>query len=123
MSSDLEGTLSIGLIRINTETYRDYRASIDAVKDSARINRKLNLDVIVGPEWSLMNRRADEEPYSPEELKEVIDYFNEETRGTNTLFIPGTAVVRTRHGNIYNMLPMMQGYPHPSIFQHLFFYP
>ena len=104
MPRSLESVLRVGLIRVYSGSYRRHRPSIEVVKEVANINRKLNLDLIIGPEWSLMNRCENEGPYSHEELKDLIRYFNNATAGTKTLFIPGTVVVATKSRNIYNML-------------------
>ncbi len=104
MGKSLETALTVGIIKVNSQRYLKHRPSIIAVKEAAAVNRRLNLDIIIGPEWSLMNREEEEGPYSPEELKRLIDYFKAETLGTKTLFIPGTAIVATRHNNIYNLL-------------------
>ena len=98
--------LKIGIIDINTN--KPHYSSLEKTLNVLEKARQFDLDMVIGPEWSLMDNRFDWEiPYSYKELKELFYRLKNATKGTNELIIAGTAVVYTKNGKMYNFLPVI----------------
>ncbi len=98
--------LTVGVIDINTNKPR--YSSLEKTLDVLEKARQLDLDIIIGPEWSLMDNQSNlETAYSYKELEEVFYRLKNATKGTNELTIAGTAVIYTKNMKMYNFLPVI----------------
>ncbi|MGC8533388.1 MAG: hypothetical protein ACP5MV_02025 [Candidatus Parvarchaeum sp.] len=96
--------LKVGIIDINTNKPR--YSSLEKTLNVLEKAKKFDLDVIVGPEWSLMdNRFSNEIPYSYKELQKLFDRLKNATKETKELALAGTAVIYTKNRKMYNFLP------------------
>jgi hypothetical protein len=96
--------LKVGVIDINTN--RPHYSSLEKTLSIIEKTKKLDLDIIVGPEWSLMDNRFDDEiPYSWAELEKLLYILKSTTKRTGELALAGTVVIYTRNGKMYNFLP------------------
>ncbi len=99
-------SLKVGVIDINTN--KPKYSSLEKTLDVLEKARKFDLDIIVGPEWSLMdNRFSNEIPYSHEELKKLFGRLKNATNKTEELAVVGTAVIYTKNRKMYNFLPVI----------------
>ena len=98
--------LKVGVIDINTN--RPNYSSLEKTLSTLEKARKLDLDIVIGPEWGLMDNRSNYElPYSHEELKKLFYRLKNKTNGTEELVLAGTAVIYTKNRKIYNFLPVI----------------
>lgn len=99
-------SLKVGIIDINTN--KPKYSSLEKTLDVLEKARKFDLDIIVGPEWSLMdNRFSNELPYSSKELEKIFCRLKNATNETKELTLAGTAVISTNNRKMYNFLPVI----------------
>jgi hypothetical protein len=102
----MQRLLKVGIIDINTN-HPSY-SSLEKTLSVLRNAKKFNLDIIVGPEWGLMNNNLiEEKPYSYKELDSLLNSLREITSQTKTLVLPGSAVIYTKNMKMYNFLPVL----------------
>ncbi len=101
----MKKVLNVGLMKVNTSSPR--HSSIEKTLDIIE-KAPSYLDILVGPEWSLMaNNIRWEEPYSPYEFRDILLKLRQVSSNSNELLIPGTLVVHTNHNKMYNILPII----------------
>lgn len=97
--------LNVGVININT--VHPVYSSLEKTLGIIEKNKYSGLDILMGPEWGLMNNNvANERPHSPAEFKDILAKIKDASRYSNTLIIPGTAVIHTKENKMYNILPV-----------------
>ncbi len=95
--------LKAGIIKVNTNHPR-YKS---LEKTLSLIDKYYDkLDLIIGPEWSLMNNDYKEGPLNYKEFKKILDYIRNYSKFSNALIIPGTAVISTKNKRMYNISPV-----------------
>ncbi len=100
--------LKVGIIDINTN--RPHYSSLEKTLSILEKAKRFDLDVIIGPEWGLMDNRSGYElPYSHEELEKLFYRLKNATKETGELALAGTAVIYTKNKKIYNFLPVIYG--------------
>ncbi len=100
----MQKALRVGIININTNKPK-YSSLEKTLKILENIDKE-DLDIVVGPEWSLMSNQLYEKPYSSKGLEQLLSKLKEISSYSNALMIPGTAVVRTKADKMYNLLPV-----------------
>lgn len=97
--------LRAGIININTNhpTYSSLEKTLSLIYE----NRN-KLDIIIGPEWGLMenNDLWNEYPLESSNFGKLIECIREISSDSDALIIPGTAVISTRAKMMYNILPV-----------------
>ncbi|MCL4376458.1 hypothetical protein M1558_03130 [Candidatus Parvarchaeota archaeon] len=100
--------LKVGVIDINTN--KPHYSSLEKTLNVLEKARQFDLDMIIGPEWGLMDNQVNfEAPYSYRELKKLFYRLKNATKGTDELAIAGTAVIYTKNRKMYNFLPVIYG--------------
>lgn len=100
----MERLLKVGVININT--YKPRYSSLEKTLSLIEKSKKLELDMIIGPEWSLMdNNSGDEIAYPYYELEKLL--YKIKNIATEELILPGTAVISTKNMKMYNFLPVI----------------
>lgn len=102
----MQRLLKVGIIDINTNHPR--YSSLEKTLSVLENAKKFDLDVIIGPEWGLMNNQLEgEKPYSYSELDQLLGKLRALTISTKTLVLPGSAVIYTKKMKMYNFLPVL----------------
>jgi hypothetical protein len=102
----MQRILNVGVLNINTANpgYSSLEKTLSIIEK----NKYSGLDILVGPEWSLMNNNVEnEKPYSPGKFRDTLAKIKDASRYSNTLIIPGTAVIHTKENKMYNILPVV----------------
>ena len=125
----------IGIIGLNTcvGTHDGSHKVLQCIKRAKR----QNLDLLVGPEWSLMafysstKRLSPKEivdlyaenyptastapiksnsflPYSPHEARKLINLLKKATKGSDMVVMPGTMMLYTNVRKLYNVMPIFK---------------
>jgi hypothetical protein len=95
-------TATSGMLKYAATQKGDPERVLDAIKTSKR----LGLDLLVGPEFALVAQ--ENFPYASVEARDLLNALREETEGSQTLVLPGTMVVYTKSGYLYNVMPVLQ---------------
>jgi hypothetical protein len=96
--------LDVGILNINTNnpSYSSLEKTLAVLEKS----KTLGLDLIIGPEWGLMNNNVDEKPLNYKKFAKLLDYIKGISKQSDTLIMPGTAVISTKSKNMYNVMPV-----------------
>jgi hypothetical protein len=121
-----------GVIKLETSVpdTKNPKKIIEAIKTG----KKKGLDLLVGPEWGLCasaekpsstfsvhdymsffpprevldaRKLQCEKPYSPREALKVINALRNATKGSDMVVMPGTMMIYTNSGRLYNVMPVV----------------
>lgn len=101
----MKKVLNIGILNINTNhpKYSSLEKTLSILGNA----KYSDLDLIIGPEWGLMNNALNQEmPYSYVEFGRLLSVIRRMSTYSNALIVPGTAVIYTKGYKMYNILPV-----------------
>jgi hypothetical protein len=89
---------------LKVATIADSSSDLNSILDAVEVAKKEGADIFVGPEWSFMEIHPD--PYSPRETRQILEKLRAASKGSKMLIVPGTLMVYTASGRLYNLLPI-----------------